>query len=98
MSSDDDFVGFRYVRIVSSTAAALFCAIGDRRVWLPRLHVRGRLGCRGDRGNLLIRRWVAVDRHLIDPQGAVPLVRAIWRSRVGQLRLVPATPGAPRGD
>jgi len=66
----DDLVAFRNVRVVSSTAPALFCAVGDKRVWLPRRHISGHLVCRGDRGTLRIRRWVAVDRQLTIPDTA----------------------------
>jgi hypothetical protein len=64
----DDLVAFRDVRVVRSTAPALLCRIGGRQVWLPRNHICGKLWCSGDRGTLFIRRWVALDRHLLaDP-------------------------------
>ena len=66
----DDLVAFTNVRVIRSTAPALFCGIGDKRVWLPRRHVVGRLLCRGDRGSLLIRRWVARDLCLLDGLGS----------------------------
>jgi hypothetical protein len=69
MSSDDDLVAFLDVRVIRSTAPALFCRIGEKSVWLPRGHISGRLWCTGDRGKLFIRRWVARDRHLIDGAG-----------------------------
>ena len=69
MSTDDDLVAFLDVRVIRSTAPALFCRIGERSVWLPRRHISGRLWCTGDRGKLFIRRWVARDRHLIDLAG-----------------------------
>ena len=65
----DAFVRFRNVRVICSTAPALFCGIGNKRVWLPRRHISGRLWCRGDQGMLHIRRWVARERHLLDPRG-----------------------------
>ena len=61
----DEFIAFEDVRIVRSTAPALLCLIGGREMWLPRMHVAGKLWCAGDRGKLLIRRWVARDRQLI---------------------------------
>jgi hypothetical protein len=61
----DDLVVFRDVRVVRSTAPALLCSIEGRQVWLPRNHISGKLWCRGDRGTLFIRRWVALDRHLL---------------------------------
>ena len=67
----DDLVPFQDVRVIRSTAPALFCRIGEKSVWLPRGHISGRLWCTGDRGKLFIRRWVARDRHLIDLLGAV---------------------------
>ena len=76
----DAFVRFRNVRVICSTAPALFCGIGNKRVWLPRRHISGRLWCRGDQGMLHIRRWVALQRHLLDPRGAAllaPLLRSI---------------------
>jgi hypothetical protein len=51
----------------------LRCLIGDRRVWLLRRHISGKLWCTGDRGKLLIPRWVARDRSLIDDPAVVPL-------------------------
>ena len=66
----DDLVLFLDVRVMKSTAAALRCRIGEKSVWLPRGHISGKLWCTGDRGKLLIRRWVARDRHLIDLHGA----------------------------
>jgi hypothetical protein len=64
----DELVAFERVRVVRSTAAALQCAIGDKRVWLPREHVKGRLWSRGDCGTLLVRRWIALDRQLTVPE------------------------------
>ena len=66
----DDLVLFQDVKVIRSTAPALFCRIGERCVWLPRGHISGKLWCTGDRGKLFIRRWVARDRNLIDEQGA----------------------------
>jgi hypothetical protein len=66
----DALVLFQAVRVIRATASALLCRIGERSVWLPRGHISGRLWCTGDRGKLLIRRWVARDRQLIDPDGA----------------------------
>jgi hypothetical protein len=43
----DDLVLFPDVRVVRSTAPALLCRIGDRSVWLPRLHISGKLWCTG---------------------------------------------------
>jgi hypothetical protein len=69
MTTDDDLVAFLDVRVIKSTAPALFCRIGERSVWLPRGHISGRLWCTGDRGKLFVRRWVARDRRLIDLAG-----------------------------
>ncbi len=66
----DDLVPFEDVKVIRSTAPALFCRIGEKSVWLPRWHISGKLWCTGDRGKLFIRRWVARDRRLIDAQGA----------------------------
>jgi hypothetical protein len=70
--SDDELLQFNHVRVMRSTGAALLCAIGDKIVWLPRNHISGSLWCAGDRGKLLIRRWIARDRCLIDPCSAGP--------------------------
>jgi hypothetical protein len=85
MSTDnsDELLLFEGVTIVRSTATALQCRIGRKVVWLPRHHVDGKLWSRGDRGQLSIRRWVARDRHLIDPH-ATPSAS-------------PARSGSPRG-
>lgn len=67
VGDDDDLVVFQDVRVVRATAPALLCTIGDRSVWLPRMHISGKLWCAGDRGKLLIRRWVARERQLFSP-------------------------------
>ena len=89
----DDLVLFPDVRVVRSTAPALLCRIGDRSVWLPRLHISGKLWCTGDRGKLFIRRWVARDRCLMGPDGEATLsslVRRIGPTNLrARLRLVP---------
>jgi hypothetical protein len=83
----DELVRFQDVRVIRSTAPALFCRVGDRNVWLPRAHISGKLWCTGDRGSLFIRRWVARDRHLIDlPEASGP---PLPESRLpGELHLV----------
>jgi hypothetical protein len=63
----DELLLFKGVRVLAATAGALRCLIGDRRVWLPRQHIKGLLLCRGDRGPLLVRRWIARDRALPIP-------------------------------
>jgi hypothetical protein len=78
----DDLVAFPDVRVIRSTAPALLCRVHGKLVWLPRGHITGRLCCVGDRGRLLIRRWVARDRQLIGPAGFVgesPAGRALRR-------------------
>jgi hypothetical protein len=65
----DELVVFHDVRVLRSSGPALLCRIGGRSVWLPRGHIAGKLWCTGDRGKLLVRRWVACDRHLIDLNG-----------------------------
>jgi hypothetical protein len=79
----DDLVPFLEVGISRSTAPALLCRIGDRSVWLPRRHLSGTLWCTGDRGKLVIRRWLARDRALIDRHGVSisPLTLSIARPR-----------------
>jgi len=62
--NDDDLVPFLDVRVIRSTPPALYCGVAGKRVWLPRGHISGKLWCTGDRGTLLIRRWVARDRCL----------------------------------
>jgi hypothetical protein len=88
----DDFVPFRDVRVIRSTAPALLCRIGARTVWLSRWHISGRLWRAGDRGKLFIRRWVARERHLLDLFGAViASPPALARARTpGRLHLVRA--------
>jgi len=60
----DDLVPFHDVRVIGSTAAALFCRIGEKSVWLPRALISGKLWHTGDRGRLFVRRWVVVDHGL----------------------------------
>jgi hypothetical protein len=88
-ANDDDLVQFDNVRVISSSSPALLCGIGDKLVWLPRRHISGNLFRKGDRGKLLIRRWVARDRHLIDPhEAAASLERAFSPRSSRQLHLV----------
>ncbi len=89
MAADDadELVVFQDVRIFGSTSSALLCQIGEKRIWLPRGHITGKLWCTGDRGKLLIRRWVARDRRLIDPHAA---------DAVPSLALSNSRPGVPR--
>ena len=98
----DDLVTFRNVRIISATASSLFCGIAGRNVWLPRRHVSGRLCCLGDRGTLLIRRWVARDRKLIHPLAVAPdppLGPSMpWRRLLAPLHLVRAPRGGELGS
>jgi hypothetical protein len=92
----DELVAIEKVRVVGSTATALHCAIGGKRVWLPREHIRGRLFRRGDSGTLLVRRWVALDRRLAVPDGT-PALHLVCRSvpsprSARRLQLVHRTP------
>ena len=93
MATDDadDLVPFQDVRVIRSSAPALLCRVGERCVWLPRGHISGKLWRTGDRGKLFIRRWVARDRQLIDPNGEVTTSSPppLSRPRLpGQLHLV----------
>jgi hypothetical protein len=98
----DELVAFQNVRLIGSTAQALFCQIGKRRVWLPRRHTSGKLYGTGDLGQLLIRRWVACDRHLLGllDRGAPPSITPIApaRSLPGRLHLVRRDPGGHRAS
>jgi hypothetical protein len=88
----DDLVAFQDVRVIQAAAPALLCRINDRNVWLPRLHISGKLWCVGDRGKLFVRRWLARDRRLIDDKGIAiaPPVRSVPRRQPGvMLHLVP---------
>jgi len=91
----DELVAFQDVTVLRSTPPALLCRIGNRRVWLPRLHVSGKLWCTGDRGKLFIRRWVAHDRRLVDLHGTAVASMAPSASRSGlsvQLHMVQKGP------
>ena len=93
----DELLAFEQVRILNVASGALYCLIGDKRVWLPREHIKTMLCCRGDRGRLLVRRWVALDRQLVVPAAArlVPLSRPPHRAQPPRrLRLVPPGPFA----
>jgi hypothetical protein len=80
----DDLVRFSDVRVLRTTAPALFCRVGSKNVWLPRRHVSGKLWCTGDRGQLYIRRWLAWDRQLVDspPVGIPSPVAAVASVRL----------------
>jgi hypothetical protein len=91
----NDLLAFEHVRVLNVMPGALRCLIGDKRVWLPRQHIKGTLFCRGDIGRLLIRRWVALDRRLTLP-GVPAVVRLICEPlralRPRRLRLLPPGP------
>ena len=70
----NELLVFEQVRVLNVAAGALRCLIGNRRVWLPREHIKGALWCRGDVGRLLVRRWIAIARNLTFPSAA-PMVR-----------------------
>jgi hypothetical protein len=69
----DDLVSFSDVTVISSTGTSILCRIGGKSVWLPRRHISGTLFCVGDRGPLLIRRWIARDRRLLRKPGTTPV-------------------------
>jgi hypothetical protein len=82
---------FEQVRVVNVAAGALRCLIGNRRVWLPREHIKGALWCRGDIGRLLLRRWIAIARDLTFPAPVVLLrCRPICAPPPHRLRLLRA--------
>ena len=84
----DELLSFTGVRVLRATAGALRCLIGDKRVWLPRQHIKGALLCRGDSGTLLVRRWIALDRRLAIPGALRLLCQPAHVRRVRSLRLV----------
>jgi hypothetical protein len=96
----NELLAFENVRVLNVTPGALRCLIGSKRVWLPREHVKGNLWCRGDTGRLLVRRWVALDRHLAF-SGAPCVIRLIGPPRQHEpsprrlhlLRMPPTTNG-----
>jgi hypothetical protein len=93
-------VPFKDVRILRCAPTAVRCRIGDRSVWLPRMHVSTRLLCTGERGDLAIRRWVARDRGLLGPDGFAMLVPPLPppspRRLPAQLRLLSRERGEDR--
>jgi hypothetical protein len=93
----DDLVLFHDVRVIRSTAPALYCRVGAKTVWLPRRHISGRLWCRGDRGELRIRRWLARDRYLIDLDGVAIAPPGRVSRLPSPLHMVRGRPQAPRG-
>ena len=90
----DDLVAFLNVTVMRSTAAVVLCRIGEKSVWLSRMHISGKLWCVGDRGKLFVRRWVARDRHLIEPQERVIPSSSVAPSppREGRLHIVRGDP------
>lgn len=61
-----DCVNFEGVEVVGETLVTLRCRVGGQEVSLPRDHiVGGGLRRTGDRGSLVIPRWLAHDRALI---------------------------------
>lgn len=87
----DDLVPFHNVRVIRSTPPALLCRIGKKNVWLPREHISGRLWCIGSRGKLFVRRWIALDRNLIDLDDQLvktPVVSLSRQRLASGLRLV----------
>ena len=64
MGDPDELVPFHDVLVIRATPPALLCRIGERRLWLLRSQISGKLWCTGDRGRLLVRRSVAVGHGL----------------------------------
>jgi hypothetical protein len=65
MGDPDEMVLFKDVAVINATPPALLCRIGDKKVWLLRRQISGKLWCTGDRGKLIIPRRVARDRGLV---------------------------------
>jgi hypothetical protein len=84
----DELLVFRGVRVLKATAGALRCLIADRRVWLPRQHIKGRLLRPGDSGTLMVRRWIALDRRLMIPATLRLLSPVAMAHGARRLRLV----------
>jgi len=70
---DGVMVSFVDVTIVRAAAPALLCSIGERKVWLSRRDIAGKLWCTGDRGTLFVRYGVARERNLLGSLGASAL-------------------------
>jgi hypothetical protein len=60
---DDDVVEIPNVDAMSDTGLTLVCLIGGRRVMVPHLQIHRRSTVRrvGDRGTLVVPRWLAAD-------------------------------------
>ena len=86
----NELLAFEHVRVLNVMPGAMRCLVAGKRVWLPRQHIKGALWCRGDSGRLMVRRWVAVERHLTLPVPAV--VRLTCQSVSAALRPLRATP------
>ena len=91
----DDLVPFLSVTVIRSTTPALLCRIGEKSVCLSRVHISGKLWSVGDRGKLFIRRWVARDRHLIEPEETATASSSVSASpprQPGRLHIVRGDP------
>jgi hypothetical protein len=70
----DELIRFPDVHVIRATAPAMLCAIGEKRVWISRRHVSGKLWCAGDRGALFLRRSLARELDLIPPARTADVV------------------------
>jgi hypothetical protein len=62
-------VEFQEVEVLDASGAGLLCRIRERDLLIPRLLVERSSGVRsaGDRGTLIIERWLAIGLGLVSP-------------------------------
>ncbi len=87
----NDLVSFADVRVLEGDRRALRVAVNGREVWVPYEHMAiadGVVGKAGDRGRLILPRWVAIGLGLIDilhvpveARSRRPAIRASARPR-----------------
>jgi hypothetical protein len=66
-ADENELMLFDGVRVVAERSRVLLCLIRDRKVWVQRSHVQegSEVKTRGDRGRLVIPKWLAVDLDLL---------------------------------
>ena len=66
-ADETDLMLFNGVRIVAERSRVLLCVIHERAVWVHRSQLREGtdVRARGDRGRLVIPKWLAVDLDLV---------------------------------
>ena len=84
MSNDgDEPITFEKCEVARTTDKALLCWIDGDKVWIPKSQIDDDSelydgAVEGDTGTLVIPRWLAIDKALVDEEGAEEPWDGVW--------------------